>query len=199
MSGLKLTGAQAVFSFKLRGAYNRIAQLDEEQRSRGVICSSAGNHAQGVSLAAQRLVRHLAVHRVCSVSACRLLGRPLANTGRRLVLMHSSSSTCTGLLSNTADRCPCLQGINATICMPESTPAIKVDAVRALGGHVQLVGESYSETQAVAQACSVLLVLCFCFASCSALQWQSCHSQSFLKQPLSAARAGAPANSACSC
>ena len=44
-----------------------------------------------------------------------------------------------------------LQGIHATICMPESTPTIKVDAVRALGGHVQLCGESYSETQAIAQ------------------------------------------------
>ena len=48
--------AQAVFSFKLRGAYNRIAQLDAEQRARGVVCSSAGNHAQGVALAAQRMV-----------------------------------------------------------------------------------------------------------------------------------------------
>lgn len=49
-----------------------------------------------------------------------------------------------------------LQGIHATICMPESTPTIKVDAVRALGGHVQLCGESYSETQAIAQVtCSL--------------------------------------------
>jgi threonine dehydratase len=43
-----------VFSFKLRGAYNKIAKLPAEALARGVICSSAGNHAQGVALAAQR-------------------------------------------------------------------------------------------------------------------------------------------------
>jgi threonine dehydratase len=46
---------QPVFSFKLRGAYNRIVRLNDEQRSRGVVAASAGNHAQGVALAAQRL------------------------------------------------------------------------------------------------------------------------------------------------
>ncbi len=46
---------QAVFSFKLRGAYNRIAQLDGEQRRRGVIAASAGNHAQGVAFSARQL------------------------------------------------------------------------------------------------------------------------------------------------
>ena len=45
-----------VFSFKLRGAYNKMATLTPEQRDKGVICSSAGNHAQGVSLAAYKLV-----------------------------------------------------------------------------------------------------------------------------------------------
>ncbi len=45
-----------VFSFKLRGAYNKMANLTAEQREMGVITSSAGNHAQGVSLAASRLV-----------------------------------------------------------------------------------------------------------------------------------------------
>ena len=46
---------QPVFSFKLRGAYNKIANLDEAARQRGVIAASAGNHAQGVALAAQHL------------------------------------------------------------------------------------------------------------------------------------------------
>ncbi len=46
---------QPVFSFKLRGAYNKIAQLSEEKRAAGVITASAGNHAQGVALAAQSL------------------------------------------------------------------------------------------------------------------------------------------------
>jgi threonine dehydratase len=45
---------QPVFSFKLRGAYNRIAGLDDATARRGVICASAGNHAQGVALAARR-------------------------------------------------------------------------------------------------------------------------------------------------
>ncbi len=45
---------QPVFSFKLRGAYNKIAALDEATARRGVICASAGNHAQGVALAARR-------------------------------------------------------------------------------------------------------------------------------------------------
>ena len=45
---------QPVFSFKLRGAYNRIAHMPEEIARRGVICASAGNHAQGVALAARR-------------------------------------------------------------------------------------------------------------------------------------------------
>ncbi|MEN7342077.1 MAG: threonine ammonia-lyase, biosynthetic, partial [Pseudomonadota bacterium] len=49
---LKREDQQPVFSFKLRGAYNRIAALDDESAARGVICSSAGNHAQGVALAA---------------------------------------------------------------------------------------------------------------------------------------------------
>ena len=46
---LKREDQQPVFSFKLRGAFNKIASLDAEQRARGVICASAGNHAQGVA------------------------------------------------------------------------------------------------------------------------------------------------------
>ena len=52
---LKREDQQPVFSFKLRGAYNRMAQLDATERARGVIAASAGNHAQGVALAASRL------------------------------------------------------------------------------------------------------------------------------------------------
>ncbi|ODU09447.1 MAG: PLP-dependent threonine dehydratase [Rubrivivax sp. SCN 71-131] len=52
---LKREDQQSVFSFKLRGAYNKMAQLPTEQLQRGVICASAGNHAQGVALAAKRL------------------------------------------------------------------------------------------------------------------------------------------------
>jgi len=52
---LKREDLQPVFSFKLRGAYNKMVQLTPQQLRRGVICSSAGNHAQGVALAAERL------------------------------------------------------------------------------------------------------------------------------------------------
>ena len=52
---LKREDKQPVFSFKLRGAYNKMAHLTAAQLARGVICASAGNHAQGVALAAQRL------------------------------------------------------------------------------------------------------------------------------------------------
>ncbi|CAB5662822.1 L-threonine dehydratase biosynthetic IlvA [Delftia tsuruhatensis] len=52
---LKREDQQPVFSFKLRGAYNKMAHLSPEQLQKGVICASAGNHAQGVSLGARKL------------------------------------------------------------------------------------------------------------------------------------------------
>ncbi len=52
---LKREDMQSVFSFKLRGAYNKMANLSPEQLEKGVICASAGNHAQGVALSAKRL------------------------------------------------------------------------------------------------------------------------------------------------
>ena len=52
---LKREDQQPVRSFKLRGAYNKMAHLSAEQLKKGVICASAGNHAQGVALAASRL------------------------------------------------------------------------------------------------------------------------------------------------
>ena len=55
---LKREDQQPVFSYKLRGAYNMIASLPEEERRKGVITASAGNHAQGVALAAQGLKMH---------------------------------------------------------------------------------------------------------------------------------------------
>jgi len=51
---LKREDLQPVFSFKLRGAYNRIAHLSDSAAKRGVVCASAGNHAQGVALSARR-------------------------------------------------------------------------------------------------------------------------------------------------
>src|SRR5882724_3606100 len=52
---LKREDLQSVFSFKLRGAYNRMVRLPKARLKKGVIAASAGNHAQGVALAAQRL------------------------------------------------------------------------------------------------------------------------------------------------
>jgi threonine dehydratase len=52
---LKREDLQSVYSFKLRGAYNKVSQLSEAELARGVITASAGNHAQGVAMAAQRL------------------------------------------------------------------------------------------------------------------------------------------------
>ena len=52
---LKREDLQPVFSFKIRGAYNKLAQLTDEQRACGVVTASAGNHAQGLALAARHM------------------------------------------------------------------------------------------------------------------------------------------------
>ncbi|MDP1605402.1 MAG: threonine ammonia-lyase, biosynthetic [Rhodocyclaceae bacterium] len=91
---LKREDMQPVFSFKLRGAYNKIVHLTPAQKKRGVICASAGNHAQGVALAARKL------------------------------------------------------GLRAVIVMPTTTPRIKIDAVRKLGGEVVLHGDAYDAAYA---------------------------------------------------
>ena len=92
---------QPVFSFKVRGAYTKMYRLNEAERARGVICASAGNHAQGVALSANRL------------------------------------------------------GIRAVIVMPVTTPAIKIDAVRRLGGaqvEIVLHGDYYDAASQHARA-----------------------------------------------
>jgi threonine dehydratase len=94
---MKREDLQPVFSFKLRGAYNKLESLPQEALDAGVICSSAGNHAQGVALAAQR------------------------------------------------------KGVRAVIVMPVTTPSIKIDAVRRLGGEVILHGDTYDDAYAHAK------------------------------------------------
>ena len=91
---LKREDLQPVFSFKLRGAYNKLRHLSDEQLAAGVIAASAGNHAQGLALAAKKI------------------------------------------------------GVKATIVMPQTTPQIKVDAVRARGAKVVLIGDSYDAAAA---------------------------------------------------
>ena len=93
---LKREDLQPVFSFKLRGAYNKLVNLSQEALARGVIAASAGNHAQGVAMGAARL------------------------------------------------------GVQATIVMPRTTPAIKVQAVRGFGAKAVLHGDSYDEAYAQA-------------------------------------------------
>jgi len=66
---IKREDLQPVFSFKLRGAYNKIASLSDEEKRNGVITASAGNHAQGVALAASKLgIRALIVMPVTTPS-----------------------------------------------------------------------------------------------------------------------------------
>ncbi|MEM1333626.1 MAG: threonine ammonia-lyase, biosynthetic [Actinomycetota bacterium] len=94
---LKREDLQPVFSFKLRGAFNKMSSLSDSDRARGVIAASAGNHAQGVALAA----RHL--------------------------------------------------GCAAVIVMPSTTPALKIDAVQALGAEIILEGRTFAEAGARAR------------------------------------------------
>ena len=94
---MKREDLQPVFSFKLRGAYNKIAGLPDAEIGVGVICSSAGNHAQGVALAARK------------------------------------------------------RGVRAVIVMPITTPTIKIEAVRTLGGEVVLHGDTYDDAYAHAR------------------------------------------------
>lgn len=95
---LKREDLQPVFSYKLRGAYTMMSALSVVERTRGVCTASAGNHAQGVALAASRL------------------------------------------------------GIRAVIVMPETTPEIKVNAVRRLGAEIVLHGNTYDEASTHARA-----------------------------------------------
>jgi threonine dehydratase len=76
---VKREDLQPVFSFKLRGAYARLRAMSQQQRDRGVVCASAGNHAQGVAMAARHmgvdaLVVMPAVTPAIKVNAVRKLG-----------------------------------------------------------------------------------------------------------------------------
>lgn len=88
---LKREDTQPVFSFKIRGAYNKIASLSQEQLSKGVVACSAGNHAQGVAMSAAKLginaviVMPEATPEI-KVSAVRRLGGKSAT-----VLLHGSN------------------------------------------------------------------------------------------------------------
>ncbi|KAK1313350.1 hypothetical protein QJS10_CPA06g02288 [Acorus calamus] len=85
---LKREDLQPVFSFKLRGAYNMMVKLSREQLDRGVICSSAGNHAQGVALAAQRLSCNAVI--VMPVTTPEIKWKSVERLGATVVLIGDS-------------------------------------------------------------------------------------------------------------
>jgi len=87
---LKREDQQPVFSFKLRGAYNKMVQLSAEQLARGVICASAGNHAQGVAMSARRLGCHAVI--VMPVTTPRLKIDAVHALGGEVVLHGDSFS-----------------------------------------------------------------------------------------------------------
>jgi threonine dehydratase len=85
---LKREDVQPVFSFKLRGAYNKMANLPPAKLRRGVICASAGNHAQGVAYAAQRLGCRAVI--VMPATTPRIKIDAVAARGARVILQGDS-------------------------------------------------------------------------------------------------------------
>eukprot|EP00252_Welwitschia_mirabilis_P012806 TRINITY_DN28337_c0_g1_i2.p1 TRINITY_DN28337_c0_g1~~TRINITY_DN28337_c0_g1_i2.p1 ORF type:complete len:625 (-),score=133.37 TRINITY_DN28337_c0_g1_i2:338-2212(-) len=85
---LKREDLQRVFSFKLRGAYNMMAKLPRELLDRGVICSSAGNHAQGVALAARKLNCNAVI--AMPVTTPEIKWKSVENLGATVVLVGDS-------------------------------------------------------------------------------------------------------------
>ena len=91
---LKREDKQPVFSFKLRGAYNKMANLPPESLKRGVICASAGNHAQGVALSAKRMGCRAVI--VMPVTTPRVKVDAVAALGGEVVLHGESYSDAYG-------------------------------------------------------------------------------------------------------
>ncbi|HQR51526.1 MAG TPA: threonine ammonia-lyase, biosynthetic, partial [Methylophilaceae bacterium] len=87
---LKREDMQPVFSFKLRGAYNKMAHLTAAQLKRGVIAASAGNHAQGVALAAQKLGCRAVI--VMPTTTPQIKVEAVRNRGAEVVLAGDSYS-----------------------------------------------------------------------------------------------------------
>ena len=87
---LKREDQQPVFSFKLRGAYNKMAHLTSAQLEKGVICASAGNHAQGVAMSAQKLGARAVV--VMPVTTPQLKVDAVRGWGAEVVLQGDSYS-----------------------------------------------------------------------------------------------------------
>ncbi|KAK8600378.1 hypothetical protein V6N12_050233 [Hibiscus sabdariffa] len=97
---LKREDLQAVFSFKLRGAYNMMAKLPKEQLERGVICSSAGNHAQGVALSAKTLGCNAII--VMPVTTPEIKWQSVERLGATVVLVGDSYDAAQAYAKNRA-------------------------------------------------------------------------------------------------
>lgn len=87
---LKREDLQSVFSFKLRGAYNKMALLSDEQKKCGVIAASAGNHAQGVALSAQKLGINALI--VMPTTTPEIKSQSVKSMGAEIVLFGDSYS-----------------------------------------------------------------------------------------------------------
>ena len=87
---LKREDTQPVFSFKLRGAYNKMSRLSSEELARGVVCASAGNHAQGVAFSAHRLGCRAVI--VMPVTTARLKSDAVIALGGQVILYGDSYS-----------------------------------------------------------------------------------------------------------
>ena len=85
---LKREDLQPVFSFKLRGAYNKISQLTDGERQRGVIAASAGNHAQGLALAANKMA--IKAHIVMPTTTPEIKIQAVREKGAKTILVGDS-------------------------------------------------------------------------------------------------------------
>ena len=85
---LKREDLQPIFSFKCRGSYNKISNLEEEKKKNGIIAASAGNHAQGVALASQRLGIDVII--VMPVTTPSIKVQSVKNFGVKVVLYGDS-------------------------------------------------------------------------------------------------------------
>lgn len=135
---LKREDLQSVFSFKLRGAYNKIAQLAPAHAQRGVICASAGNHAQGVALAARR--RSITAVIVMPQTTPQIKMQAVADLGSEVVLHGDDyDSACEHALQLARER-------NLVFVHPFDDPdviagqgTIGVEILRQSGGEVDAI------------------------------------------------------------
>lgn len=124
---LKREDLQPCFSFKIRGAYNRISHLSSQERERGVICVSAGNHAQGVALSA----RHLGISAIVVMpnTAPQIKVQAVRNMGGEVVL-HGDS------YSDAAEHCKSLVESTGRVFIPPFNDALVIAGQGTIGHEI---------------------------------------------------------------